>query len=72
MLEGLQLTRKAARAGFDWQDAGGIFEKLREEMAEVRHALDRKECRKRKKNSATCFSRPSISRVSCRSIRKSL
>jgi MazG family protein len=39
MLEGLQLTRKAARAGFDWQDAGGIFEKLREEMAEVRHAL---------------------------------
>ena len=39
MLEGLQLTGKAARAGFDWQDAGGIFEKLREEMAEVRHAL---------------------------------
>jgi ATP diphosphatase len=39
MLEGLQLTRKAARAGFDWRDAGGIFEKLREEMAEVRHAL---------------------------------
>jgi MazG family protein len=39
MLEGLQLTRKAARAGFDWQDTGGIFEKLREEMAEVRHAL---------------------------------
>ena len=39
MLEGLQLTRKAARAGFDWQDASGIFEKLREEMAEVRHAL---------------------------------
>lgn len=39
MLQGLQLTRKAARAGFDWHDAGGIFEKLREEMAEVRHAL---------------------------------
>jgi ATP diphosphatase len=39
MLEGLQLTRKAAQAGFDWRDAGGIFEKLREEMAEVRHAL---------------------------------
>jgi tetrapyrrole methylase family protein / MazG family protein len=39
MLEGLQLTRKAARAGFDWHDADGIFEKLREEMAEVRHAL---------------------------------
>ncbi len=39
MLQGLQLTRKAARAGFDWHDAHGIFEKLREEMAEVRHAL---------------------------------
>lgn len=46
MLEGLQLTRKAARAGFDWQDADGIFEKLREEMAEVRHALAQKESRK--------------------------
>jgi MazG family protein len=43
MLEGLQLTRKAAGAGFDWQDADGIFEKLREEMAEVRHALTEKE-----------------------------
>jgi tetrapyrrole methylase family protein / MazG family protein len=46
MLEGLQLTRKAARAGFDWHDADGIFEKLREEMAEVRHALAQKESRK--------------------------
>lgn len=42
MLQGLQLTRKAARAGFDWHDADGIFEKLREEMAEVRHALKEK------------------------------
>jgi MazG family protein len=46
MLQGLQLTRKAARAGFDWQDADGIFEKLREEMAEVRHALAEKDSRK--------------------------
>jgi MazG family protein len=46
MLQGLQLTRKAARAGFDWQDADGIFEKLREEMAEVRHALTEKDFRK--------------------------
>lgn len=43
MLQGLQLTRKAARAGFDWRDADGIFEKLREEMAEVRHALTEKD-----------------------------
>ena len=46
MLQGLQLTRKAARAGFDWQDADGIFEKLREEMAEVRHALTEKDAQK--------------------------
>ena len=43
MLQALQLTRKAARAGFDWHDADGIFEKLREEMAEVRHALTEKD-----------------------------
>jgi MazG family protein len=46
MLQGLQLTRKAARAGFDWDDANGIFEKLREEMAEVRHALTEKDSKK--------------------------
>lgn len=46
VLQGLQLTRKAARAGFDWQDADGIFEKLREEMAEVRHALAEKDPKK--------------------------
>jgi tetrapyrrole methylase family protein/MazG family protein len=46
ILQGLQLTRKAARAGFDWHDADGIFEKLREEMAEVRHALAEKDSRK--------------------------
>ncbi len=42
-LEGLQLTKKAARVGFDWEDAAGIFEKMREECAELRHALDKKE-----------------------------
>jgi tetrapyrrole methylase family protein/MazG family protein len=46
MLEGLQLTRKAARAGFDWHNADSIFEKLREEMAEVRHALAEKDVSK--------------------------
>lgn len=46
MLQGLQLTRKAARAGFDWHNADGIFEKLREEMAEVRHALAEKDAAK--------------------------
>ena len=38
-LEGVQLSRKAARIGFDWNDADGIFEKMREETAELRHAL---------------------------------
>jgi MazG family protein len=42
-LEGLQLTKKAARAGFDWEDAAGILEKLREEGAELREALDKKD-----------------------------
>jgi tetrapyrrole methylase family protein / MazG family protein len=42
MLEGFQLTRKAARIGFDWEDAGGIFEKMREETAELQHALKTK------------------------------
>jgi MazG family protein len=42
-MEGLQLTRKASRAGFDWDDAEGVFEKLREESAELRHAAERKD-----------------------------
>jgi MazG family protein len=37
-MEGLQLTRKASRAGFDWQSAEGVFEKLREETGELRDA----------------------------------
>ncbi len=43
LLEGLQLTRKAARIGFDWHNVDGIFDKLAEEAAELRHALDNKE-----------------------------
>jgi MazG family protein len=42
-MEGLQLTRKASRAGFDWDSAQGIFEKLREECAELRHASEMKD-----------------------------
>ena len=45
-LEGLQLTRKASRAGFDWENAGGVFEKLREESAELRHATQTKDAAK--------------------------
>jgi tetrapyrrole methylase family protein/MazG family protein len=43
LLEGLQLTRKASRIGFDWQNVDGIFDKLGEEASELRHALENKE-----------------------------
>jgi MazG family protein len=42
-MEGLQLTRKASRAGFDWDNTQEIFEKLREEYAELRHASETKD-----------------------------
>jgi tetrapyrrole methylase family protein / MazG family protein len=38
-LEGFQLTRKASRIGFDWDDAVGIFEKMQEESEELKRAL---------------------------------
>ncbi|GAC1668759.1 MAG: nucleoside triphosphate pyrophosphohydrolase [Candidatus Acidiferrum sp.] len=38
-LEAFQLTRRAARIGFDWEDSDGIFDKTREELAELRHAV---------------------------------
>src|SRR5437899_2509939 len=45
-MEGLQLTRKASRAGFDWESAEGVFEKLREEADELRQAAEAKDTRK--------------------------
>jgi tetrapyrrole methylase family protein / MazG family protein len=39
LLQGFQLTRKAARAGFDWHNIDGIFDKLQEETEELRGAL---------------------------------
>jgi MazG family protein len=39
LMEACQLTRKAARIGFDWDSVDGIFEKLEEEIAELREAL---------------------------------
>jgi len=41
-LEALQLTKKAARTGFDWPDATGILEKIREETAELQVELEGK------------------------------
>ncbi len=41
LLESFQLARRAARIGFDWEDAEGLFDKLAEETAELREALAR-------------------------------
>jgi MazG family protein len=43
LLEGYQLTRRASNVGFDWENAEGIIEKIREEIKEVREALARPE-----------------------------
>src|SRR4051794_7898706 len=40
LLEGLKLTKKAAKTGFDWENAGQIFAKLDEEVAELKQAMD--------------------------------
>jgi uncharacterized protein YabN with tetrapyrrole methylase and pyrophosphatase domain len=39
LLEALQLTRKAARIGFDWPNLDGIFSKLTEETNELHDVL---------------------------------
>ena len=39
LLEGYQLTRKAAKVGFDWKAAPDILDKLAEESAELRSVL---------------------------------
>ena len=39
LLEGLKLTKKAAKVGFDWENADQIFEKLHEEVSELRAAI---------------------------------
>jgi tetrapyrrole methylase family protein/MazG family protein len=42
-LEGFQLTRRAARIGFDWDNVEGVFDKLREEGGELREAVSAKD-----------------------------
>jgi tetrapyrrole methylase family protein/MazG family protein len=41
-LEGFQLTRRAARIGFDWHNVEGVFDKMREESGELRQAVGAK------------------------------
>jgi tetrapyrrole methylase family protein / MazG family protein len=42
-LEGFQLTRRAARIGFDWDNVEGVFDKLSEEGDELREAVNAKD-----------------------------
>jgi MazG family protein len=39
LMEAHQLTTKAARVGFDWRDVDEIFDKLQEEVEELREAI---------------------------------
>ena len=43
LMEGFQLTRRAARIGFDWESTDGIFDKLTEEIGELRQAIQQKD-----------------------------
>jgi MazG family protein len=40
LLEALKLTKAAAKVRFDWKDTSQIFEKLDEEVAELKEAMD--------------------------------
>ncbi|HKG13573.1 MAG TPA: nucleoside triphosphate pyrophosphohydrolase, partial [Pyrinomonadaceae bacterium] len=42
LMEAHQLTTKAARVGFDWRDVDEIFDKLQEEVDELREAVREK------------------------------
>ena len=42
-LEGFQLTRRAARIGFDWEKAEDVIEKVAEESAELRREIAEQE-----------------------------
>lgn len=40
LLEALKVTKKAAKIGFDWPDTPPIFDKISEETAELKRAID--------------------------------
>ncbi|MET0753308.1 MAG: MazG nucleotide pyrophosphohydrolase domain-containing protein, partial [Pyrinomonadaceae bacterium] len=46
LLEALKLTKKAAKVGFDWENAEQIFDKLEEETAELRAAISENDVEK--------------------------
>lgn len=40
LLRAEKLQKRAARVGFDWPEAAQVFDKIDEELAEIRHALE--------------------------------
>ena len=40
LLEGLKLTKKAAKVGFDWENKEQVFAKIDEEVRELKEAID--------------------------------
>jgi len=40
VMQGFQLTRRASRIGFDWENVEGVVEKLQEELGELRKACE--------------------------------
>ena len=40
LLRAQKLQKRAAKAGFDWPDCEGVFDKLQEEIAEVQEAIE--------------------------------
>src|SRR5207249_863297 len=40
VMQGFQLTRRASRIGFDWDNVGGVVEKLQEELGELHNARE--------------------------------
>ncbi len=47
VMEAFQMTTKVARVGFDWPDVSGALGKVEEELAELRHAIDRQPLERR-------------------------
>ncbi|MEP7076685.1 MAG: nucleoside triphosphate pyrophosphohydrolase [Acidobacteriota bacterium] len=43
LLEALKVTKRAAKVGFDWPSAEPIFEKIEEEIGELREAIDKRD-----------------------------
>jgi MazG family protein len=43
LMEAAKLGSKAAKIGFDWPDAEGVFTKLQEEVAELREAISQRD-----------------------------